>query len=199
MQPTPPTYPARPVNGGHLAHAERKHGDWIYEPKYNGWRALIHVRTGTMFNRQGKPLSIEAEFTLALCELQKSPFEWLDCECLERRHNIGRGTLIVLDTPQAGSFKERRGWLEQFFKPELGPELMQCQNQKVYLPPQIEEADAPAAWQILQKRNEQMGCTKTANHFYEGLVAKRADSHYPIQLRSPDTEFPFWMKHRWDY
>ncbi len=33
--------------------------------------------------------------------------------------------------------------------------------------------------------------------YYEGLVAKRADSLYPIQLRSPGAECPFWIKHRW--
>ena len=35
--------------------------------------------------------------------------------------------------------------------------------------------------------------------YYEGIVAKRADSRYPLQLRSPSIEFPFWMKHRWQF
>ena len=49
----PITYPARPINGGPLEKARPKHGEWFYEPKYNGWRALVHVPTGTMFNRHG--------------------------------------------------------------------------------------------------------------------------------------------------
>jgi hypothetical protein len=46
---TPITYPARPINGGPLPNARPKQGVWYYEPKYNGWRALVHIPTGTMF------------------------------------------------------------------------------------------------------------------------------------------------------
>ncbi len=35
--------------------------------------------------------------------------------------------------------------------------------------------------------------------YYEGIVAKRGDSKYPHQLRDPDVEFPFWLKHRWQF
>jgi hypothetical protein len=35
-----------------------------------------------------------------------------------------------------------------------------------------------------------------ACEFYEGFVAKRTDSPYPLQLRSPSEEFPRWVKHR---
>ncbi len=44
----------------------------------------------------------------------------------------------------------------------------------------------------LRQLNRQWHCP-----FYEGLVAKRADSLYPVQLRSPTLEFPGWVKHRW--
>ena len=40
---------------------------------------------------------------------------WADCEALERRHNLGRGTLVVLDVvPETGapSYEERRTMLE---------------------------------------------------------------------------------------
>ena len=33
--------------------------------------------------------------------------------------------------------------------------------------------------------------------FYEGFVAKRADSRYPFQLRDPEAHCPWWVKHRW--
>jgi hypothetical protein len=32
--------------------------------------------------------------------------------------------------------------------------------------------------------------------FYEGVVMKRANSPYPIQLRSDSEEFRGWVKHR---
>src|ERR1043165_28768 len=98
---TPPTYPLRPVNGGPLPKALPKTGRWIYEPKYNGWRTLVHVPTGAMFNRKCEPLSIASEFAqgvaLRQSALDADAFEWADCEALERRHGIGRGSLIVLD------------------------------------------------------------------------------------------------------
>ncbi len=41
----PVTYPARPINGGPLELAPPNPGRWCYEPKYNGWRALVHAPT----------------------------------------------------------------------------------------------------------------------------------------------------------
>ena len=91
----PPTFPARPINGGPFHKARPKPGEWFYEPKYNGWRALVHIPTGTMFNRRGEPLTIAAEFADALDILRRTldaeAFKWADCEALERRHNIGQG------------------------------------------------------------------------------------------------------------
>ena len=104
----PPTYPARPINGGPLEWAPPKPGVWCYEPKYNGWRALVHAPTGAMFNRRGQPLSIAAEFGRALKRLRGAALiadgialEWFDCEALDRRHGLGRGTLLVFDYIQA--------------------------------------------------------------------------------------------------
>lgn len=33
----------------------------------------------------------------ALAKLTAGSLVWVDCEALERRHNLGRGTLVVLD------------------------------------------------------------------------------------------------------
>src|ERR1041385_8150163 len=90
------TYPARPLNGGRFGLVAKK-PIHLWSAKLNGWRALIHTPTGTMFNRQGEELTIASEFAEALNDLSRSSIEWLDCEALERRHNIGRGTLIILD------------------------------------------------------------------------------------------------------
>ena len=201
-----PTFPCRPINGGPLDKALPKSGEWYYEPKYNGWRALVHVPTGTMFNRKGQRLTIEKEFAPALGKLrrslfdvQSSGFDWLDCEALERRLPMGKGSLLIIDAPLLRHdyltrrrilhntfgiltiYQDRDGWLEensvwsiQWFKGDgsgLGKEFL---------------------WDHLQAENDRLGC-----QFYEGVVAKRADSIYPIQLRSPDVESPFWIKHRW--
>jgi len=195
---TPPTYPLRPVNGGPLDQAQPKHGAWVYEPKYNGWRALIHIATGAMFNRHGKPLSIQDEFKPALAQLRTTldaeAFQWADCEALERRHGLGRGCLLVLDVipephEKHAAYQHRRDWLEAVL-PELDLNPTYRPFPLLSLPPAV-YGDLDV-WRDLQGLNRRLNCD-----FYEGLVAKRADSLYPRQLRSDKSEFPFWMKHRW--
>jgi hypothetical protein len=230
---TPPSYPARPVNGGPLPHAQPKHGDWAWEPKFNGWRALVHGPTGTMFNRHLQPLSIAGEFTAALDLLKGTRLEWLDCEALERRHHLGQGTLILLDylpvLPHGcPPYLQRRGLLElacgfghiakyqDLHRPPpthtvlLTPSYRDPDGTGLpeFLRGQLAALPTPHAgpgtldfglWTILQNCNRTLGCLKRANHFYEGLVAKRCDSPYPLQRRSDAQDFPFWMKHRWAF
>jgi ATP-dependent DNA ligase len=195
------TYPARPVNGGPFHVALPKSGKWFYEPKYNGWRALVHVPTRTMFNRKGELLSIADEFKPALdaihATLSAGAFKWVDCEALERRHNLGRGTLIVLDcVPEpeyaTTTYDARKRWLS-LVVPTLG-HFEQPMAHSVYVSPHFAADEAGGLYAELAGLNKQWGC-----EFYEGLVAKRADSTYPIQRRSADTEFPFWVKHRWQF
>ena len=186
----PPTYPARPLNGGALDVALPKRGDWRAEPKYNGWRALVHVPTGVMFNRKLERLSIENEFATALAELRaRIRFDtWADCEALERRHNMARGTLIVLDLIIPGTYLERRGTLSR--------SLLQCaigqriEPDSIYLTPSYE--NAKQTWERAQKANLSLHCD-----FYEGIVCKRADRPYPIQRISATRETADWIKHRW--
>jgi ATP-dependent DNA ligase len=194
------TFPARPLNGGPFTKALPKSGDWFYEPKYNGWRTLVHIPTGTMFNRKGQPLTIAGEFQAALDQmravLDADAFKWADCEALERRHGIGRGTLIVLDVvPEPAyamaTYLERRRWLEIPSLPTCYPSNQPSAN-TLYKSASVAANSATEYWTELRRLNTRWGCD-----FYEGLVAKRADSVYPIQLRNPDSEFPFWIKHRW--
>ncbi len=196
--PTPPSFPLRPVNGGPLDLAQPKFGEWSYEPKYNGWRALVHVPTGRMFNRKLERLSIEQEFAPALEKLRQpsdgtnTEFEWLDCEALERRHGIGRGALVILDWVIAGrTYVQRREELEKaFYIPHST--CLSLSADSVSLPRSTPQAQT--LWDLLREANHIMNAP-----FYEGLVAKRSDSLYPFQLRSPSVEFPFWMKHRWAF
>ena len=120
------TYPARPIQGGRLELAPPKRGLWYAEPKYNGWRALVHCPSGTMWNRHGQRLTIARCFKQALNELRDLADDgmiWADCEALERRHDIARGTLIVLDAIPADpqftpSYQERRAFLESLRIPQ---------------------------------------------------------------------------------
>jgi len=196
------TYPARPIQGGRLELAPPKRGVWFVEPKLNGWRALIHTPTGTMWNRHGALLTIADCFRPALAALTKLASRglvWADCEALERRHNLGRGTLVVLDViPESGTptYVERRELLESLISRDPifdGDVTCPVPRGTVVLTPTLraDHADALAFYQRLRAANRALGCD-----FFEGVVMKRADSAYPVQLRWPTEEFRGWCKHR---
>jgi ATP-dependent DNA ligase len=202
----PRTFPARPINGGPLEWALPKPGQWCYEPKYNGWRALVHAPTGAMFSRHGQPLSIAGLFGAALEQLREVKVrsgaelvEWFDCEALGRRHPLGRGTLLVFDfiaseDGKAQSLARRKEALEQ--------ELLAHDHRQPPSPDTLYgvrshdpvEMDPQALYRALKALNARWGCP-----FYEGLVAKRLTDGYPVQLRSPSQEFVGWVKHRWAF
>ena len=197
------TYPARPIQGGRLELAPPKRGLWYAEPKFNGWRALIHTPTGTMWNRHGTPLTIADCFRPALAALAKLAscgIVWADCEALERRHNLGRGTLVVLDViPESGTpiYTARRAILESLLPCDPifdGDSSRPVPCGTVLLTPTRRadsHADALAYYQRLRDANHVLGCD-----FFEGVVMKRAESIYPVQLRSATEEFRGWVKHR---
>jgi ATP-dependent DNA ligase len=182
-----------------LERALPKPGRWHYEPKYNGWRALVHAPSGTMFNRHGQRLTIQREFSTALALLRDlrlsngaGVVEWYDCEALERRHALGRGALLVFDYIGSDPYLRR--------KEKLAEALAVHDHAVPPRPDCAYSVGAPAPGDLdplefyrrLKQLNGQWGCP-----FYEGVVAKRADSPYPVQLRSASLEFAGWMKHRW--
>src|ERR1039457_2245899 len=182
---TPATYPARPINGGPLELAPPKPGHWFYEPKYNGWRALVHAPTGAMFYRRGPALSIAGLFGSALKRLgavllltDGIPVEWFDCEVLSRRHPLGRGALLVFDyLSPAGSCDQplvRRKELLARALPEHDytqpPRPEELYGVRPYDPATIKPQDL---YRELKQLNALWGCM-----FYEGLVAKRTTDPY---------------------
>lgn len=198
------TYPARPIQGGRLELAPPKRGAWFAEPKYNGWRALVHTPSGTMWNRHGQRLSIAACFREALDALRDRADEgltWADCEALERRHQIARGTLIVLDAIPfdplvSPSYSERRTFLESLgletepfssghFTGTESPLLLTISRAAG------DPSESLAFYRRLREINRELGA-----EFFEGVVMKRADSPYPVQLRSATEECWHWVKHR---
>lgn len=189
------TYPARPISGGRLELAPPKRGDWAAEPKFNGWRVLVHAPTGTAYNRHGKPLSIAGDFRIALEALKwihdSAPdLEWIDCEGLERRHGIGRGALIILDAVTEGTYDERRTLLQSWF--EILPHDKQPRQDAALLTPSYPMSEAQSIYDLLLNQNDLWNAP-----FYEGVVMKQRNSHYPIQTRSSDETTPHWIKHRW--
>lgn len=190
------SYPARPVNGGRLEDAPPKVGPWVYQPKIDDWRAIAHAPTRRIWNRHGQPMSISDDLADVLEILRHSSFDWLDIGVMERRNQLLRNSIVVFDTLDMPSFdhQQRRAHLEIAFEflPlafELARRKTDTQNQ-VFLVNQFNPLDL---WDLLQDENRQAGSA-----FYEGIVAKRTDKPYPIQLLSPNKETPWMIKHRFD-
>ncbi len=197
----PPTYPLRPVNGGPLDQALPKNGIWYAEAKYNGWYAHGRPSEGVLYNRKNERLSITAEFAAALQLVAKLPFDWLTYEAMDRRHPWSRGSLVILDYPdRTKTYVERRQYLELVCAIAQIPEH---KNLHEPVPDGTVALIAPYRWEgaeqlyhtILPRCNREVFQCQ----YYEGIVAKRGNSGYPHQLRSPDVEFPYWMKHRWAF
>ena len=197
------TYPARPLDGGPMQHALPKPGVWFVEPKINDWRAMVHVPSLTMFNRQGEPFSIADKFTPALERLKNLPFEWLDVLALERRHSIGRGSLILMDWifPKIGTgcdyvFRRKQLELECLSEsiPKHSPLNEKIASNSVLLMPSFKAVEAANLYTHLQRCNKELG-----EEFYEGVVMKKGSAPYPAQLRDPDLKTAYWVKHRWHF
>ncbi len=172
-------------------------------PEMNRWCEIIHTPSGTMWNRHGTLLTIADCFRPALAALAKLAgcgLVWADCEAMERRHNLGRGTLVVLDViPESGTqiYEHRRAMLAALISCDPifdGDTTRPVPCGSVVLTPTRRadsHADALAFYQRLRAANRVLGCD-----FFEGVVMKRADSAYPVQLRSATEEFRGWAKHR---
>jgi len=192
-----PFYPLRPKNGGGLL-IENVRASHDYECKFNGWRSVANCKTREMFNRQGEKLSIAAEFKDALDVLGSLGITWADVEALERRHNVGRGTLILLDLPDYRElpYEARHKLIKSFGLKPAGPSD-KIEDKQVYYSPAVSGTDPQAVmklWNDLKEVNQRLGA-----NFYEGVVSKKRDSLYVWQNRGPEVDFPFWMKHRWPF
>jgi len=98
------TYPMRPKNGGKPlpeAWADLYAPRWdryAFEPKVNGWRALIHAPTGTIWNRQGQRSSIQEDFAAPLAtQLEKEIMEKPDNQPLNQRE---QAALVIMKNPE---------------------------------------------------------------------------------------------------
>lgn len=193
-----PTFPMRPSNGGPLPlvpNAMRyAGGDYAFEPKINGWRALLNCQTGEMWNRHGEKLSITSEFGQAieaLRALNAPRHRWLDVESMSRRHRFAKGALIVLDELDSNSAYTDRRQLLASHLPTFELDAPPLQPGGVYLIPSFSYPDALAFWNSAPLVNAVLECT-----YYEGVVAKLRSSPYDTQLRSDSEESTHWVKHR---
>lgn len=206
-------FPPAALNGGPLESAPPKVGEWVWQPKVDDWRAVIHTPTGTVWNQYGKLSSITDKFHVALDHLREAydnrvradfaPAEWLDVGMMENRHDLMRGCIIVFDLIEAGVEQWRRYARLKAMFPRLPLDVADLLavtggqvRDSVYLINQWDNVDdsrdalGRQGW--LKVQNECIG-----HKFFEGLVAKRRESIYTFG-RKPKQVTPDWVKHRFD-
>lgn len=203
----PICFPPAACNGGPLETAPPKVGEWVWQPKVDDWRAIIHAPSGTVWNQYGKLSSITGKFAVALESLHKNfskliMGQWLDVGMMENRHDLMRGCIIVFDLVEPVYDQQGRyGLLKQMFPvlPDVSTLLSDAGGQirdEVYLISQRDSLnDYDSTWRYysyLQDENKRIG-----HKFFEGVVAKKADSLYTFG-RKPKQVTPDWIKHRWD-
>lgn len=203
----PICFPPAACNGGPLETAPAKVGEWVWQPKVDDWRALIHAPSATVWNQYGKLSSITGKFAVALDYLREAHLkfnvEWLDVGMMEQRHDLMRGCIVVFDWIQTAIVqRHRRECLASTFTvlPIDVAELLAITGgqvrDSVYLVNQWDNVDstedALKRQAFLKIQNESIG-----HKFFEGLVAKRADSLYTFG-RKPKQVTPDWIKHRFD-
>jgi hypothetical protein len=199
LNPSPPTYPARPMNGGRLEKAEPLDvEEWRYRPKYNGRRVLLHLPTMRTWNRQLEennwtfPALKKLKEIIEMSDLWPPVLEWLDLELLYGKTSVGKRSVIVLDYVSANeAWWDRMMNLNMVFCDHSLSTHARPKDDAVYFAQPLGKADTHAVWEELQGRNKELGVT-----FYEGLVACEMESRYPIQLFSPKKETRHWIKYR---
>jgi hypothetical protein len=187
-------FPARPMNGGNF-HLDKLAGDWLYQPKYNGWRALIDLQEDRVFNRHGEPMSIGDCFKRAIDSIRGNCLNlgiyYLDAEALERRFDPCRGALILLDLPDSPDSLETRMEAMSFLASKHDINKFPAVS-TVLSTPTFDENTARLFWLGLQRLNKQWGAP-----IYEGLVAKKVGTKYPTTSKRTDTSKD-WVKFRFD-
>jgi ATP-dependent DNA ligase len=193
----PPTFPCRPINCGKLTIARPKIGNFWVEPKITGMRVVLHVPTGEMWTRHGTALASPKWFAAAAAKIKQllPNEEWLDCEGLYQAHNVGKGTMVVLDSIVKGEcIEDRRKRFSVL--PEM-PITNDLAINEVYRIPSLDWGGAKDLWDRLLKLGEDW--VKRGNGsvpLFEGVVAKKKNSGYAFQNVDPKRETPVWQKHR---
>jgi hypothetical protein len=195
--PSPPTYPAKPSNGGRLELAEEKDPEeWRYRAKYNGRRVLLHLPTMRTWNKELEennwvfPAFKKLQLQIGLRWPQ---FEWMDLELLYGKTSIFKRSIVVLDYVSNEPWWDRMMHLQEVFAENSNRYFTELKDDQVFFARPFGKTpiDVIKAWVDTQEFNKKLGCT-----FFEGLVAYEMRAPYPVQLFSPTRKTHHWMKHR---
>lgn len=208
----PITFPARPFSGGGIDFVTFNPSSWEYQPKVNGHRVMLHVPSGKMFNRQGGAYSNADKFDIAAAKLKLAypDCTWLDCEAIGIAGNnkLGEGSMIVLDIVKGDRLsihsdlmdrKSEMMYRDGFKRPRTLPApsilepYMLSINSVFVIDGFMDREEIDEEWYSMIDFNEAHGVT-----FFEGYVAKKIDSEYPIQRYEAERSTQTWVKHRFN-
>jgi hypothetical protein len=193
--------PPAPINGGKLETAPPKVGNWAWQPKIDDWRGIVHTPSLTVWNQYGEISSVAERGklgnVLGMLALAADVPEWLDIGIMQNRHDMMRGSIIVLDVINHLPFLDRRAYAESLFPLLPWATVIvgrqELRNNRVYLIPEVVgEQPGRELYEQLKIENNLLGAK-----FYEGVVCKKLDSLYPFHQR-PKTQASGWIKHRFD-
>ena len=96
MAPLLQHLPARPSPAPAPPWDEMFKKDFLFQPKYNGWRGVYDQKTGLAYNRYGKLSSNQRLLDERMARV-KIPARYVDLEIMGLRTKTGKETVIVLD------------------------------------------------------------------------------------------------------
>jgi len=216
-------YPPAPLNGGRLESAPPKVGEWVWQPKVDDRRVVIHAPSQTIWNQYGA-LSVgnkdKFKFQIALDVItaawKQLPYlEWFDAGLMEYRHDMMRGCIVIFDLIcRPLIYTRRRELLNSAF--QILPSYISKKlgdnkpiRDSVFLIPEYVEYDdviSPSggyfdsqisSFPLNAQEYLQAENARIGKKFYEGLVAKKIDSLYYFGVCAKE-KTPDWIKHRFD-
>lgn len=205
-------YPMRPMGGASVFKVNELNKrfvtsctqeGWLFQPKYNGERALYDAELDNLWNRKGSEFRGAGELSesqrerLGLLFEKSSNLRWWDLELMGGKTPTALAKhAVVLDIPSLHDnllvrlLKLRNfGFSEAYYfdvKASLGdilraPHFVSWGNH--------EKLDATV--EFFFNRNEALG-----DMVFEGFVAKKTDSPYAVNRTSFSKESLDWAKHR---
>lgn len=213
----PPSFPMTPLNAGCDAYTVApddiqtrsgairqmpfQSGDWIYQPRYINCASMVYdLKEHKLWNRglthliQIKP-EHKIYSSFSAIKLPEE-FRWLHVLCIGGMDvNVLDKCFLIADIIKEGvNFRERREILEKMGPTQHGVAIA-CIQGIVRLVPNFTEKCAENAWIIMHEMNTRRHAVPT----FDGMIAKKLNSKYVMQLEDYKKEFITWLDHKFDH
>jgi len=181
-------YPPRPrrISPTLLESTYSEDEGWIAEKKMNGWRGVVlhDGKTSEIWNRHGAVMATgqgEEEMAKHLANILPGSSTIVDGEMIGRRTTTVKGIFYAFDICMIeGEWIGDRTYLER--RKVLQTLLASHQGDKLWLPTYVNRGK-------FDYFKDSIG-----DELSEGIVIKRANSTFPMELNSESSKFTGWLK-----